>query len=980
MLRVTAIANSEAAKAYFKSADYYIEGQESPSFWNGKGAELLGLSGEVDYRDFEKLCDNINPATGRQLTAKHLTNRRVGYDFTFSLPKSLSLAYSLGGDERIASEFQAAVADTMGLIEREMETRVRKEGANENRRTGNMLWTAFTHHTSRPIGGYPDPQLHVHAVAFNATFDKAEGQWKAGEFAAIKANGPYFQAAFRARLAERVQNLGYDIRRTKDDFELVGVPERTLKEFSRRTTQIDKLAERLGVTRPETKAKLGATSRENKREDQTWPMLMRSWEKRLQPGERQEVNAAVRDSREMPMAMLVDNAGALDWAIRHEFERASVISQRRLVTTALKHGLGSVTLEGLYEELGKRKDLIRRADKGDILVSTQGVLAEEKAITAFAVKGRGRFQPLSRKSASGLHNGLHQKGGEHSGQSRVSDLATPSPYGQAVADIGGGSAFTDPGLGKRIERSRQATAPAPSQAATALGDRATLSPSQQAAIRHVWHSRDRLILIRGAAGTGKTTLTRTALAGIDAPWVILAPSAEASRGVLRRDGFADADTLARFLADEKFQEKARNGVIWLDEASLAGAHDIFRLVQLADSLGAKIVLSGDRRQHKSVSRGDVLALLEDRAGLPVAVVSEIKRQSGEYRQAVQALARGDTADGFRRLDELGWVKEAKSSNGVDRELTGVLGSGNGLPENLLDHAGGTTAMIAADYLAAVRDGKSVLVVSPTHAEGEAVTAAIREKLKQDGRLKGEERTFERLVPLHLTEAERSLAGAGTGAASGDVAKFFRASGKFKAGQQVPLSEVGDLGRATGSWAAYRPDSLSLAAGDSIRITANGKTLDGHRLNNGASYTVAGFTDNGDIRLGNGWLLGKDFGHISHGYVSTSHGSQGKTVDVALIAMGNQSLGAMGSEQFYVSASRARQKTLIYVEDKETVLDAIQKDDRRMLASELVRMPPKNVRDRLKSRVRFLRELGNSLGQRVPHIAKQPERSTVYDRE
>ena len=64
---------------------------------------------------------------------------------------------------------------------------------------------------------------------------------------------------------------------------------------------------------------------------------------------------------------------------------------------------------------------------------------------------------------------------------------------------------------------------------------------------------------------------------------------------------------------------------------------------------------------------------------------------------------------------------------------------------------------------------------------------------------------------------------------------------------------------------------------------------------------------------------------------TSHASQGKTVDVALIAMGNQSLPAMGAEQFYVSASRARHQTRIYVEDKQSVLDAIQRDDTRLLA-------------------------------------------------
>jgi superfamily II DNA or RNA helicase len=74
-----------------------------------------------------------------------------------------------------------------------------------------------------------------------------------------------------------------------------------------------------------------------------------------------------------------------------------------------------------------------------------------------------------------------------------------------------------------------------------------LSPEQAAAVQHVWNSPDRVILIRGGAGTGKTHMMKAAIAGIDKPVVVLAPPADASRGVLRKEGFAEADTLARLL-------------------------------------------------------------------------------------------------------------------------------------------------------------------------------------------------------------------------------------------------------------------------------------------------------------------------------------------------------------------------------------------------------------------------------------------------
>ena len=63
----------------------------------------------------------------------------------------------------------------------------------------------------------------------------------------------------------------------------------------------------------------------------------------------------------------------------------------------------------------------------------------------------------------------------------------------------------------------------------------------------------------------------------------------------------------------------------------------------------------DRRQHRSIQRGDVPALLEDKAGIESVEVLDIGRQQGAYQEAVSALARGDVADGFAKPDDLGRV-------------------------------------------------------------------------------------------------------------------------------------------------------------------------------------------------------------------------------------------------------------------------------------------------------------------------------------
>src|SRR6185312_15772396 len=144
------------------------------------------------------------------------------------------------------------------------------------------------------------------------------------------------------------------------------------------------------------------------------------------------------------------NASVLDWAIRHEFERNAVVSERQLVTTALKHGLGRVTLEGIYEEVYRRPDLIRRIVNGTELVTTRAVLNEEKSIIQFAEWGKGRWQPMGRAKA-----------------------AVP--------------------------------------ATLVPGEDKPPSPSQAAMMRHIWESRDSLLMVRGLAGVGKTETLKATL-------------------------------------------------------------------------------------------------------------------------------------------------------------------------------------------------------------------------------------------------------------------------------------------------------------------------------------------------------------------------------------------------------------------------------------------------------------------------------------
>lgn len=441
-----------------------------------------------------------------------------------------------------------------------------------------------------------------------------------------------------------------------------------------------------------------------------------------------------------------------------------------------------------------------------------------------------------------------------------------------------------------------------------------LNADQKNAVRHIIGSYDRVILVRGAAGVGKTTLMQEAVVAIEGAGTrvfAFAPSADASRGTLREAGFENAQTVSMLLTDSKLQEQAAGQLIWIDEAGQLSNDTTRRLFEIADRIHARVLLSGDRYQHGSVDRGTVLRLLEEEAGLKPAAVKEIQRQSGEFKSAIKALSEGRAADGFDRLDDLGWISE--------------------IPDDQ------RCQVIASEYVGEITSGKTALVISPTHHEAELITAEIRQELKNSEKLGTKERAFTTLKNAGLTDAER---GDIVNYSTGDIIQFHQNAVGFKRGQRIAFD--GDMPfplQHSDRFQAFHSGTISLAAGDLVRITQNGYTTDKkHRLNNGALYRVNGFDKRGDIVLDNGWTVSQDYGHLAYGYVMTSFSSQSKTVDVAFVGQSSQSFPASSSEQFYVSASRARQGVRVYTDDKGALREAIEKSDDRVSATEFVNTP------------------------------------------
>jgi RecA/RadA recombinase len=751
--------------------------------------------------------------------------------------------------------FKTSVNQTMREIESETKTRVRKNVADENRTTGNMVWAEFVHFTARPVNGIPDPHLHAHCYTFNTTWDEAEKKWKAGQFRDLKGDAPYFEAAFHARFSKQLYDLGYRINRTAKGWELAGIPQRVLDEFSKRTEQVEQKAKELGITSAKGKDGLAALTRERKQKQFTKPELKELWDKRISADERANIQNNLRN--QASDWAKISEMKAMDFALQHCYERASIVTNKELLRHALRFGVGDVDVAQTKREL-LRDELIKENMDGRQLLTTKDVLAEEKRLIDFVADGKGKFKPFGSV--------------KYQFQNQM------------------------------------------------------LSDEQRNAVRHVLQSMDRVTAIRGGAGTGKTTMMREAVAAIESTGqkvFTFAPSAEASRGVLRSDaGFANAETVEALLQNPKLQAQVSGQVIWIDEAGLLSVRTLARAVDLAEKENCRIILSGDTAQHRAVERGDALRLLEQHAGLQAAELTQIRRQKAAAHKAVVAdLRAGNLESAFKRLDTLGMLREMDADQRHEK--------------------------LATDYVAAVKAQKSALVISPTHAEGERVTREIRAKLKAAKKLGEDEREFVQLKNLHWTQAQRID---GRNYQAGQIIQFHQNVAGFRRGERVTVTALYDHGVAVilpdgktaslpldmaARFQVYDSRQIALAAGDWIRITQNGFTKDKHRLNNGDLKQVKGFTKDGDVKLINGWVISKDYGSLTHEYCVTSYGSQSKGVDCVFVAEGSESFRAADREQFYVSVSRFKKVLTIYTDDKCQLLEAVRKSSHRPSAMDLV---------------------------------------------
>ena len=238
---------SGQADSYFEQDDYYSK-EEGPggSRWLGKGAEKLGLKGGVEKKDLSQVLKGRSPS-GQLLFSREVNQkkRRAATDFTFSAPKSVSVAGLVRGDGRVIEAHHLAVERTFAILEeRYAETRVMPATGRKKIGTGNLIAAVFAHGTSRAA----EPQLHSHCVVMNAT-QVENGKWYSFLNDSAIAHKKLLGQIYQNELAVELQKLGYEIeQREHGQFDIKGYSKELLETFSTRRGQIEDLVAKWQAT------------------------------------------------------------------------------------------------------------------------------------------------------------------------------------------------------------------------------------------------------------------------------------------------------------------------------------------------------------------------------------------------------------------------------------------------------------------------------------------------------------------------------------------------------------------------------------------------------------------------------------------------------------------------------------------------------------------------------------------------------------
>ena len=241
--RVTTLKGTDAGAYYVEALpNYYLDSGEPKGTWHGRGAERLGLEGEIIDGEFLRLMAGLQPrARGDVPLGRPYGEASVrGFDVTASAPKSVSTLFAIGDDTTrglVLDAHDAAVATVVDWIEAHAHTRYRINGEVSMVDAKGVVAATFRQHTSRAL----DPQLHTHIVIANRV-RSPDGRWLALDARSLKMDQRTLSAIYHATLRSHLTaRLGVEWEPVVNGIaEIAHVPQPVLEEFSTRTAGIQR--------------------------------------------------------------------------------------------------------------------------------------------------------------------------------------------------------------------------------------------------------------------------------------------------------------------------------------------------------------------------------------------------------------------------------------------------------------------------------------------------------------------------------------------------------------------------------------------------------------------------------------------------------------------------------------------------------------------------------------------------------------------
>ncbi|HZU72453.1 MAG TPA: MobF family relaxase [Acidimicrobiales bacterium] len=565
--------------------DYYVDENEPPGLWWGRGAEAVGLGGEVEAEQLGRMLVAHHPFTAERVGRGFGERSARAFDATFSAPKSVSVLWALAEDPwtraEVAAAHDDAVTSALSWIERHGAlTRRGRDGVDQVPTRG-LTVALFRQHTSRAA----DPQLHTHAIVWSKV-QNAGGTWLALDARFLKyqqrSAGYVYQAALRAELISRL-GVSWEPVADSDIPEIAGIPEGLRECFSARAVQVEArfreyvrtwVADHDGADpSPATLYRLERLAAEHSRPGKG---TVRAPE---------ELRAAwagrARDAGFGPVSVPVSVPDP---------SRGNPVDEEALVSEALAR-VAQRSSTWLRADLAREIAILLPADgagNGTAVVTLVDHLAEQAASRCVELY-------------PGVVPGREPGSGVHVTDRRLSSRAVLDQearlLGWARSAVGAGHLDPEPPW--------------------------SLSGAQAAAGGAVSGSAG-LVLVSGPAGAGKTTALRTAveqLAGQGRAVLGLAPSGKAA-DVLAAEAGCPAMTLAKLLEPRTDLPPAGTTVI-LDEAGMASSEDLDRLVGLVRAQGWRLVAVGDGFQLPAVGRGGMFGYWC--ATLPTIGLDQVRR-------------------------------------------------------------------------------------------------------------------------------------------------------------------------------------------------------------------------------------------------------------------------------------------------------------------------------------------------------------------